>query len=69
MVRKPFGDRLAAHPLACEVDLGDQVDASLLVDAEPRLLAGALDVARMQHDFDRCREVERIRQAWTGGRA
>ena len=69
MLRKPLGERLAAHPLAREIDLRHEVDAPLLVDAETRLLADSLEVAGPQHDFDCCREIERVRQRWIGERA
>ena len=34
MIGKALGDELAEHPLDGDVDLGDQIDGALLVDAE-----------------------------------
>src|SRR5436190_17173654 len=48
VLRESFSDRVAAHPLAGEIDLRDQVDASLFVHAKAGLLPLALDVAGAQ---------------------
>ena len=34
MIRKALGDELAEHPLDGDVDLGDEIDGALLVDAD-----------------------------------
>ena len=51
MIGKALGDDRAAHPLALEIDFGDEVDRPFLVDAESGFAARHLDVAGAEDDF------------------
>ena len=62
VIRKALGQNLPAHTLACQIDFGNEVDASFLVDPETRFLPRVLDVAGLQNDFDGRCQVGRIRQ-------
>ena len=60
MIGKPFGDERAEHPLDRDVDLGDEIDRALLVDAEARRRTRHLDVAGASDGLDGGGEKERI---------
>src|SRR3989442_2967650 len=62
VVRKALRDQRAEHPLALEIDLGDEIDRPFLFDAETRGTPRELDLAGTKDDFGGCREINRIRQ-------
>ena len=51
MGRKALGNDRATHPLALEIDLGDEIDGALLVDAESGFAPRQLDGAGAEDDF------------------
>ena len=59
VIGKPLGDHRAELALDLEVDLGDQIDRALLVDADVGAEAGQLDLAGANDRFDRGGEVLR----------
>ena len=66
MIGKALGEDRAAHALALEIDLGDEIDRALLVDAEAGLAPRQLDGAGPQDDFDGGGEEDRIRAGSLG---
>ena len=52
MIGKAFGDHRSAHPLALEIDLGDEIDRALLVDVKAGRATRQLDGAGTKNDFD-----------------
>ena len=56
MIRKAFSESRAAHPLAFEIDFGDEVDGALLVDADAGTEPGPVNVAGADDRFDGGRE-------------
>ena len=62
---KALGEQRAAHLLALEIDLGDEIDCALLVDLKPGLTPGHLNLTRPQHDLNRGCEEDRI--SWGQG--
>ena len=62
MIGETLGENRAAQPLALEIDLGDQVDRALLVDAKAGLAPRQLDGAGLKHDLDGSGEEDRIRR-------
>ncbi len=63
MIGEALRDDRAAHALAFEVDLGDEIDLPLLGDIETGLAPRKLDFSGAQDDFGGCREKDRI---WQG---
>jgi len=63
VIRKALGDDGAAHALALEVNLGDEVDLALLGDIEARLAARELDLAGAQDDLGGRGEKDGVGQA------
>ena len=53
VVGKPLGDGVAAHPLHLQVDPGDEIDRSLLVDLEVAAEVAHLNLTGTQDDVDR----------------
>ena len=69
MIGEAFRDDVAAHPLAFEIDLGDQIDRPLIGDAEAGFLPRELDIPRSPDDVDRCGQKSWIGQGLTAGYA
>ena len=62
MIGKALGEDGAAHPLALEIDLGDEIDRAFLVDVKARLAPRHLDGAGLKHDFNGRGEEDRVRR-------
>ena len=60
VIGKSLGDELAEHPLDRHVDLGDQIDRALLVDAHVAAEARHLHVAGAHDRLDRGGEKQWI---------
>ena len=61
MVGKPLGNHGAKSALDLDVDLGDEIDDALLVDAEVLPEMRHLHFARAHHGLDGGREQKRLR--------
>ena len=53
VIGKALRDQRAEHPLDFEIDLGDEIDRALLVDAHARAELGDLEIAGAHDRFDR----------------
>ena len=56
VIGKALGDQRAEHLLDFEVDLGDEIDRALLLDAHAGAELGHLEIAGAHDRFDRGRE-------------
>lgn len=61
MVGKAFSQHRAAHPLALEIDFGDEIDRALLVDMKAGRAPCQLNGTGLENDFNRGSEEDRIR--------
>ena len=59
VIGKALGDQRAEHALDFEVDLGDEIDGALLVDAHARAELGHLQIAGAHDRFDGGGEKDR----------
>jgi hypothetical protein len=60
VIGKTRTENRSAHPLALEIDLGNQIDRAFLVDVESRFAARQLDSSGVENDLDRCGEEDGI---------
>ncbi len=60
MIGKALRDHRAEHPLDFEIDLGDEIDRALLLDAHAGAELGHLEIAGAHDRLDRGGEELRI---------
>jgi hypothetical protein len=58
VIRESFGNHLPELALDLQIDVGDEIDRTLLVDMKIRAEARKLDVAGTGHCLDRRGEIE-----------